>query len=318
MNRLVKIVLVVALMLAVLPISSIFAQGGGETPIAQGVDNTGEGAPIYAEASIYADVVAQSEPGAVWMVYEEDGLWVRVDGGWTLASNLDIGPAHVDLEGVAGTRTDFAIRAYPMVTSDVIATLPTGSTVGVYVIQGLWAGVYDGDHVGWAFAADLDLGEPGAQLTEVVQRQGVVVSDVMAIRVEDSPTAEAVGTVENGESATVYGLNDNGLFAFVNAGGTLGWVFTSDMELSDKVYGLGSLNAGPVNFRDAPDGVAVNVLEFGTGLYLLGQSEDGAWVKVKVQGTVFISGEGVENPIGWVGAGLVDSDSDLSGLPVVE
>ncbi len=315
MNRLVKIVLVLALMLAVLPISGIFAQDGG-TPIAQGVDNTGEGAAIYAEPSIYADVVAQSTPGAVWMIYEEDGLWVLVDGGWTLASNLDISAAQVDLEGTANTRTDFAIRETPFVTSDVIATMPGGSTVGVFVIDGLWAGVYDGDHLGWAFAADLDLSEPSAQLTQVVQRQGEVVSDVMAVRVDASPQAEALTTVEAGEVATIYAFSDNGLFAFVNAGGHTGWAFASDMEVSDKVYGLGTINAGPANFRDAPDGVAVNRVGAGDGVYILGQSEDGAWIKVKYQGSMFIDGAEVSNPTGWVSAGLVDTDA--SDLPVVE
>lgn len=315
MNRLVKIVLVLTLMLAVLPISGILAQDG-ETPIAQGVDNTGEGAAVYAEPSIYADVVAQSTPGAVWMIYEEDGLWVRVDGGWTLASNLDISAAHVDLEGTANTNTDFAIRDVPFVTGNVVATMPGGSTVGVFVIDGLWAGVYDGDHIGWAFVADLDLSEPSAQLTQVVQRQGEVVSDVMAIRADDSPQAEAIATVEHGEIVTVYAISDNGLFAFVNDGGHTGWAFVSDMDISDKVYGLGTINAGPTNFRDAPDGVAVNRVAFGDGVYILGQSEDGAWLKVKLQGSLFIDGESVSNPTGWVGAGLVDTDAH--DLPVVE
>lgn len=317
MNRLAKIVLVVALMLAVLPISGILAQDG-ETPIAQGTDNTGEGAPVYAEASIYADVVAQSTPGAVWMIYEEDGLWVRVDGGWTLASNLDISSAHVDLEGTAATRSDFAIRATPEVSGEVIATLPSGSTVGVFEIDGLWAHIYDGDHLGWAFAADLEFGEPSAQLTQVVQRQGEVVSDVLAIRETASPQAEAVGTVEHGESVAVYAFSDNGLFAFVNGGGTTGWAFTNDLDLTDKVYGLGTINSAQINFRDAPDGTSINFVFGGDGVYLLGQSEDGAWLKVKLQGSMFINGVSESNPTGWVGAGLVDSDADLSGLPVAE
>ena len=89
MNRVVKIVLLTALVLAVMPVVGIFAQGG--TPTAQGTVIS-DGAGIYAEASISAEIVGSLEAGETVLIYSESGLFSEVDGGWVLTSNLAVFP----------------------------------------------------------------------------------------------------------------------------------------------------------------------------------------------------------------------------------
>jgi uncharacterized protein YgiM (DUF1202 family) len=319
MKHLTKIIVLLALLVALLPVSAIFAQGG-ETPIGRGVVDTRGGTGVYAEASINSEIVASLEPGAAVMVYEEEGLWVRTELGWILASNLTIGPAPVNLQGVASTRSNFAIRAEPSLSAEVVTTLPSGSVVGVMELTELWAKVYDGEHIGYAFVADLELSEPTSQLTDVVQRAATTATrNETAVRAEPNLSAEVTAAVPTGSTGKVYAFSDNGLFAFVALDdGNSGWIFTSDLEIAPKIYGFGTLNAGPVNFRDAPDGTVLNVLSFGSSLELLGQSADGAWINVTYQGSIFIGGESVDNPTGWVSSRYVDSETDLSTLPVTE
>ena len=323
MYRILKIAALTALafVMAVLPASVGLAQDG-EIPIAQGIVNTDEGIGIYAEPSIHSDVVDRRDPGAILMIYEQDGLWVRVGDGWVIASGLDIGPAKVDLQATVDTRsTDMAVRELPTVSSPVVQTLPAGTVVGVLELQDLFAKVYDGEDIGWAFVADLALEEPGADLTDLVQRAGVTTarSTEVALRVAPDIQADTVTTVEADVPVAVLADDESGLFSFVTLqDGTAGWVFNSNLEVNDRVYARGRINAGPTNFREAPDGTAFNRLPFGAEVLLLGQNEDGDWLKVRYTGSIFIEGDEVSGAEGWVSASLVDTEYDISSLPVVE
>jgi hypothetical protein len=150
MNRFAKLILLVTLVIAVaVPMSGIFAQGD-ELPVKQGTVIAEGGTALYAEPDINSEIVGKVEVGETVYIYEESGLFVRLEGGWTLASQLEVGAAHVNMQSAVDTRaTDLAIRNEPSITADVIKTLPTGSMVGVMVIDGLWAQVYDGEVVGW-------------------------------------------------------------------------------------------------------------------------------------------------------------------------
>lgn len=332
MKRMIKLVLLAVMVLAVaLPVGNILAQGDGEIPIAQGTVIQEDGTGIYAEPDINSEIVGRLDGGAVVNIYEESGLFVRTDEGYVIASALEIGPAHVFLKGVANTTSDFAIRAEPEITSDVLATLPTGSVVGVLEIDGRWALVFDGDHIGYAFVADLDLSEADAELTELAASPGTATTNsAVALRAEPNITADAVATLEDAAHVQVLAYDDSGRFAFVRGDdGSAGWAFVINFDISPRAVARGVFTTGPVNFLDAPaaDATILNYLPFNASVLVLGRSEDGEFLKIRYPGPVFIDTDGdgsreeTQGAEGWVNTLTVDitaPELDVESLPVVE
>jgi uncharacterized surface protein with fasciclin (FAS1) repeats len=304
MKRLFKlIVLTVLVAMVAVPMGGLLAQDG-EIPIKQGVVNTQEGIGIYSEADINSEILGSYEPGEVVMVLEESGLWARTSLGWVLASGLNLDPAAVDWQGVAIAEV-LAIRAMPNIRADVVKTVGEGTVLGVHSIFEEYARVYDGRDIGWAFVADLDLSVQGAGLDQVTKRNATVVSEVAALRAGQDIQLEAVATLENGATAQVLAVDD--LYAYVVADdGSEGWGFAADFDIDAPAYGLGELNAGPVNFRDAPAGVTFYVLPFQAPLVILGQDASGEWLNVRYNAPIFVEGEEVFGAEGWVSADFVN------------
>ena len=325
MKQLLKLIvasLVLAtLVIALQPATAILAQGD-EFPIAQGVVRARNGTPIYAEPDIYSETVGMVANGDVLDIYELEGLYARVDGGWVIAGVLNIGPAHVNLQGVAETRSDFAIRATPDISGEVLKTVPSGTVLGVITLDGLFAQVYDGDILGWAFVSDLALSEPTADLTDFAQSSAVTrARSEIAVRAEADITAEVLSTTTAGLPARVLAMSEDHLFAYVMLeDGTTGWVFTANLTIQPRAVARGTLNSGPVNFRETPadDGFVLNYLPFNGEVLLLGRTEDGAWLKVRYPGEIFVAGESLVGAEGWISADVFDTDYDLANLPVVE
>jgi len=331
MKRMTKLVLLAVMVLAVaLPVGNILAQGDGEIPIAQGTVNQDDGTGVYAEADINSEIVGRLEGGEVVNVYEEAGLFARVDGGWVIASALDIGPAHVFFKGVANTTNELALRAEQNISSDVVATVPSHGVVGVLELDGSWALVFDGDHLGYVFVADLDLSEADADVANLASSPGRAnTASAVALRAEPAINAEAVATVEDGSSVQVLAYNNNGRFAYVRTeDGTLGWAFVINLDISPRAAATGSFNQGPVNFYDSPaaDATIMNFLPFQANALILGRSEDGEFLLIRYPGAIFIDtdGDGSREETlgaeGWVNTLTVDFDSevDVESLPVVE
>lgn len=321
MNRLVKNVLLIVLTLAIaLPVGVILAQGD-ETPIAQGVVIQEDGTGIYAEPNINAEIVGRLEGGETIYIYEERGLFARTDEGWVLASALDIGPAQVDLQGIADTSSDLAIRSSQDIESAVVTTVPSGSVVGVLLIDGLWAQVYTGDNIGWTFVRTLELGEPTSDLVDFSQAAATVATDsAAAVREEPNLGAEVIGTVEDGAEGRVLAGSDDGLFVLARFDDVVGWVFLGNLDVQSRATARGTFSVGPVNFRDAPsdDATLLQYLPFQGQLLILGRSEDGEWLKIRYNAPIFISGAEVLGAEGWVSATTVDTETDIESLPVVE
>jgi hypothetical protein len=332
MKRMIKLVLLAVMVLAVaLPVGNIFAQGDDELPIAQGTVNQDDGTGIYAEPDINSEIVGRLDGGETVLIYEEDGLFVRIADGYVVASALDIGAAQVYLKGVANTTSDFAIRAEPSISGDVLATLPTGSVVGVLEIDGRWVRVFDGDHLGYSFLADLDLSDADVDVADLASSPGTAsTNSAVAIRETPEITGEPITTVEDGSSLQVLAYDESGRFAFVRADdGTTGWAFVINLDISPRGVARGTFNQGPVNFLDAPtaDATILNYLPFNGNVLVLGRSEDGDFLKVRYPGPVFIDTDGdgtreeVQGAEGWVNTLTVDivaPELDVESLPVVE
>jgi SH3-like domain-containing protein len=321
-----------AFVLTILVVSSMFTAGlvfgqGGGVPTNQGVVTKTDGdLGIYAEPNIGSDIVGTAPNGSTVDIYSVDGQWVEVSyegvTGYALASDLVIGPAHVNLQGVAATNSDLALRAEPDIQAEAVATVPSGTTLGIVVIDGLWALAYDGDHVGWVFVNQLDVSEPGADLTDLVQSQAIAVSSddsAVALRTEPNISADSAGTLENGTPVAVGAYNDNGLFAYVIGDGVSGWAFASALDITPRGRARGIVSAGPANLREegSRDSAQITQLAFETPLLLLEQNEDGRWLYVRVLSSYFIGGEEVTGLEGWISADLVDAgDFDVTTLPV--
>lgn len=232
------------------------------------------------------------------------------------------GGDEVAQQGVVTGRRLLAVRVAPDIQAEALKTLSPGTVVGVLEVDGLWALIYDGDTVGWTFSASLTVSDATADLTDLVQSAGVTTGRrLLAVRVAPDIQAETVATLEPETAVTVLAHDDSGLFDFVMLeDGTTGWAFSANIDAAARAYARGTVNAGPANFREGPSGdsVALNRLPFGAPVLVLGQSEDGSWLKVRSVAPIFVSGESIEGAEGWLNANLVDSDSDLSTLPVVE
>lgn len=302
-----------------LPFAGVFAQDG-ETAFLQGVVVTDSDLAIYAEQNIGSEVLATVASGSTVDVFEEGDLWSRVgfEGtvGWTFTRLLDISAKPLYLEAVTATRSDLAIRTEPDIAADVIATVPNGTVVGVLLVDGSWAQVFTGEVIGWTFAAELpELTEPTGNL-QFAQADGVTqTNSAVALREGPDIGTPEVGVLEAGTAVKVLGYD--GVFAFVrSADGLTGWAFTSRFAITPRAYAAGTLNAGPVNFRDAPDGAVVTVLPFESGVLLIGRNEDGSWINVRYPAQIFVDGEPVENAEGWISAEFIDTAYDTSLLPV--
>lgn len=332
MKRMIKLVLLAVMVFAIaLPVGNILAQGDGELPIAQGTVIQEDGVGVYAEADINSEIVGRLDGGEVVNIYEEEGLFVRTDDGYVIASALDIGPAEVFLRGEAITTNELAIRADQDISSEVLAAVPSGSVVGVLEIDGNWAKVFDGEHLGYVFVADLELSEADSDVANLASSPGTTTTaSAVAIRSTPEITGEAIATLEDGESVLVLAFGDNGRFAFVRAeDGTTGWVFVINLEVSPRAVARGQFNQGPVNFYDAPsaDATIMNFLPFQGNVLVLGRSEDGEFLLVRYPGPIFIDtdGDGTREETlgaeGWVNTLTVDITApalDVESLPVVE
>lgn len=320
MKRAWSIVLLVALMVAVVLPAGV-AVGQSSSPVyKQGVvrSNSGEVA-VRAEKNISSETLGTLANGTVVDVVAVEGRWalIRTEEveGYVFTSNLTISLKLLNLSATVAVSaaTQLAIRAEKNISSDVVDTVDGGSTVGVLYIDGVWAYVYTSKGLGWTFARDLVLAQDGADAAAFLTDQAVAdTRNDLAVRVEPSINSDLAFTVKPGDPVAVLFQSENGLFSYVLVGAQGGWALSSDLAVtSTRVAGNGTINQGRVNFRseassDSNDSI-LGQFALGAEVQLLGQSEDGSWLQVRYEGQD-----------GWVSTQFVDSDSDLSSLPVVD
>jgi SH3-like domain-containing protein len=322
--RLLFITLVVLL---TVPTSTALAQDGGQRAYQEGEVDTRSALAIRAEPDITAEVLTTVEDGVVVDVLEVDGIWalVRVDGveGWTFTRDLIISLKMLDLQATLTSRSDIAIRSEADLSAPVVNTLPSGAVVGVLMVDGVWAYVYDGQHLGWVFTSRLTISDPDTSISFV--RADATTrstrSDI-AVRSEPSLQGEALTTLATDVPVGVLAYSDNGLFAYIKYDGGYGWTFTRSLVISPLAVASGEINAGPANFRDAPNGAIFQRLPVGAFVYVLGRSENSEWVKIRYTGgDLYVNGENPPVIEGWVSTGLVTvsaGNSDVASYPVVE
>lgn len=325
MNRLLRgFVLTLLIVSSLLTSALVFGQGGG-VPSNQGVVTKNDGdLGIYAEPNIGSEVLGTAPNGAVVDIFGIDGLWAEVSyegvSGYALTSDLEIGPAHVNLQGVAGTRSDIALRVEPDIQADVVATLPSGSLLGIIEIDGVWALAYDGDHLGWTFTNVLDISEPTADLADLVQSQAVTTTrgdTAVALRAAPEISADTVTTLEADVPVAV--IARDGVFSYVISDAGNGWAFNANLSITPRGRARATVAAGPANLREegSKDSAQITLLEFGTPLLLLSRNEAGDWLYVRVQSEQYLGGELTSGFEGWISASLVDAgEFDLTTLPV--
>ncbi len=307
-------IIALLVILALTAVGPTLAQDGDEIAFLQGVVNA-DVLAVRGEADIAAEVLGTVDHGEVVDVLEVDGLFahVRYDDleGYAFAADLDISPAPLNLDGTANTSTDLAVRADRMVSADVLTTVPGGGHVGVLLVDGLWALVYTGDAIGWVFAADIDLGEDNSYASNFLQDTADAdVRNELALRAEPAISADVVTTIPADEVVSVLYYSDDGLFGYVWYHGQGGWAFAADLHVTQpRALGTGTTNQARLNFRSAPDTSdnynIIAQLPLGAEVLLLGQTEDGTFLNVRYDGEA-----------GWVSTDFVDSELDLTTLPV--
>ncbi|MBI5930188.1 MAG: SH3 domain-containing protein [Chloroflexi bacterium] len=323
MNRLLRgFVLTILIVSSLFTAAVVFGQGGG-VPSNQGVVTKNDGdLGIYAEPNVGSEILGTAPNGSTVDIFSVDGLWAEVSyegvSGYALTSDLEIGPAHVNLQGIAATQSDVALRTGQDIQADVVGTVPPGSVLGIVEIDGVWALAYDGDHIGWTFTNVLDISDPTSDLADLVQSQAVTTSDTaVALRAAPDISSETIGTLET-DTAVVVGAED-GVFAYVISDGGNGWAFKANLDITPRGRAHATVSAAPANLREegSKDSAQVTVLGLDTPLLLLARNEAGDWLYVRVQSEYYIGGELTSGFEGWISASLVDAgDFDLSTLPV--
>lgn len=319
---LLALVLVIAIVVTLLPASTAIAQDG-ERAYQQGVADTNSLLAVRAEPSLAGEVLLTVEPGTVLDVYEVDGVWTRVgyEGiiGWAITQDLVISSKMLNLQATVASNSAQAIRVEPSISGETITTVEPGSILGVLMVDGLWAYVYNGEAVGWIFEDRLQITDPTDELSFVLAEGVTRGNSDVAVRAEADLDAEVLTTLATEVEVGVMGYSSNGLFAYVMYDGGMGWVFARNVTVSSRPVAIGAINSGPANFRDAPDGATFNRLAFGARVFILGRSEDGAWLNVRyVDGGIFIDGVEADVVEGWISASLIDTDGDVASFPVTE
>jgi uncharacterized protein YgiM (DUF1202 family) len=310
MKQTLRVFLLLALVLAlVIPASIALGQDGGAIALEQGVV-AADVLAVRAEASISAEVVGTVASGEVVDVLEHGDTFslVRYEDleGWAFTGDLDIRPAQVNLDGVAGTRSNLAVRAEPSISADTVAALPSGSHVQVLILDGLWAYVNTGEALGYVFLQDLDLSTDTFYSDNFLQDTVVASArSAVAVRAEPSLSADAITTLESGDEASVLFYSEDGLWAFMWLGDQGGWAFTSNLDVvQGRALGTGTTTENRLNLRSAPDTSdsdnIVAQLPLGAELLILGTNEDGTWYNVRFEGDE-----------GWVSSEFVETDLDF-------
>jgi uncharacterized protein YgiM (DUF1202 family) len=310
MKQTLRVFLLLALVLAlVIPASIALGQDGGEIALEQGVV-VADVLAVRAEASISAESVGTVASGEVVDVLEHGDVWSLVRygdlEGWAFTGDLNVRPAQVSLDGVAGTRSNLAVRAEPSISADAIASLPSGSHVQVLILDGLWAYVNTGEALGYVFLNDLDLSTdtfyPDNFLQDTVTAR---TRSELAVRAEPSISADEITTFANGDEASVLFYSEDGIWAFVWLGDEGGWAFAANLTVvQQRALGTGVTTENRLNLRSAADTSdndnIVLQLPLEAEVLILGTNDDGTWYNIRYEGEE-----------GWVSSQFVDTDLDF-------
>lgn len=310
MKQTLRVFLLLAFVLALaIPASIALGQDGGEIALEQGVV-AADVLAVRTEASISAETLGTVEHGEVVDVLEHGDTWSMVRygdlEGWAFSGDLDFRPAQVNLDGVANTSSDLAVRSEQSISGDVITTLPSGSHVQVLSLDGLWAYVNTGESLGWVFLQDLDLSTDTFYVENFLQDTVAAnTSSAVAVRGEASISAEEIATLEDGDEASVLFYSEDHLWAFVWLGGEGGWAFSSSLDVvQQRAAGTGITTENRLNLRSATDTSdndnIVRQLPLGAEVLVLGPNEDGTWYNIRFEGDE-----------GWVSSQFIETDLDF-------
>jgi hypothetical protein len=157
-----------------------------------------------------------------------------------------------------------------------------------------------------------------ADVADLVQSSAMTITargNDIAFRTEPNIQSDVVAVIP--ADTAVHVLAYDGLFVLAMLeDGTVGWTFATSLDIQERAFARGTLNAGPVAFRETADGKTLNNLGYASEVLLMGRNEDGSWLQVRYPGSIFVSGEEIVNPVGWISADFVDTEYDVMMLPV--
>ena len=142
------------------------------------------------------------------------------------------------------------LRSEGSMSASVLATIPSGSILCVYSVQGSWAQVQYGASTGWASTDFLQMSSvyPG-QVTEQLSGAAVVSipsgSGTVNLRETASTSARVIATLSNGTQVTVH-ASDGSWCSVTTSGGDKGYIMATFIS-----YGGGTNPAEPE--APAPD-----------------------------------------------------------------
>ena len=142
------------------------------------------------------------------------------------------------------------LRSEGSMSASVLATIPSGSILCVYSVQGSWAQVQYGASTGWASTNFLQMSSvyPG-QVTEQLSGAAVVSipsgSGTVNLRETASTSARVIATLSNGTQVTVH-ASDGSWCSVTTSGGDKGYIMATFIS-----YGGGTNPAEPE--APAPD-----------------------------------------------------------------
>lgn len=310
MKQTLRVFLLLAVVLAlVIPAGIALGQDGGEIALEQGVV-LAESLAVRADADLSAEALGTVPAGEVVDVLEHGDVWSYVRygdlEGWAFTGDLDIHPAQVNLDGVAITDSDLAVRTEQSIGGEILATLPSGSHVQVLILDGVWAYVNTGDALGWVFLNDLDLGSDTFYTDNFLQDTAVAVTDsAVAVRAEPSISSDEIATFEDGDEVSILHYSDNGVWAFVWLGDGGGWAFTANLDVvQQRALGTGVTTENRLNLRSGTDTSdsdnIIRQLPLDAEVLILGTNEDGTWYNVRYEGDE-----------GWVSSEFIATDLDF-------
>ena len=279
-------------------------QNGTPIPLPLAQIQISERTLIYEETSSDAEVITRARRGDVLPVYEIEGVWGRVEGGWLRMEDQTLEPAVVHFSAIVLDRLTPAADLDAV--EQTLLEIEVGQMVGVTAIFGDYALVYTELIAGWVRVDDLRIDFPTPELVSFIEQDAYVKVEQSHFYAQPDLNSEVVSVQLLGRRVTVLYHQDG--WVLVRTGYDLGWSRSENFDFVPRAQAQAEMNAGPVNLRETPvNGRVIAVLDYLESILVVGRNSDDNWLYIRRL-------SGVE---GWVSARYVNFEGSIDDLPVI-
>lgn len=259
---------------------------------------------------IEPDLAAPNNGRARWgdtlLIYEQQGDWVRADGGWLWLDDQVLVPAVVHYSA----RPIESFAAIPLLAPDETSMISVDAELGVLALWQDQALIYGDGFLGWVEKNQLGIFEPSATLLELTEQSAYLKRLSSPVYSLPNAQSEVITSLELGQVVQVVYQHEE--WGLVRAGTRYGWMALADLDIIPQVMGVARITSGPINLRAAPiDGAVTNALAFEEQVFLLGRNAAADWIYIRVA-------RGEDRITGWVAAQFVGWDHPLDELPILD